>query len=99
TREALPQGPVRLEVEGLCVAGDRGERAVHGLSLTVRAGEIVGIAGVSGNGQRELMDALTGVLPRAAGTVEVDGQAYRPTRAQMARHGVRSLPEEPLQRA
>ncbi|MBB1160694.1 ABC transporter ATP-binding protein [Aquariibacter albus] len=92
-------GTPRLRVHGLRVLGEAGLPVLDGLSLAVQPGEIVGIAGVSGNGQRELMDALTGVLPRAAGTVEVDGQAYRPTRAQMARHGVRSLPEEPLQRA
>ncbi|MFT3954264.1 MAG: ABC transporter ATP-binding protein [Piscinibacter sp.] len=89
-------GPARLALRGLAVAGHEGRRAIDGLSLEVRPGEIVGVAGVSGNGQRELLAALTGALPLASGEVTVDGQAYRPTRAQMQRFGVRSLPEEPL---
>jgi simple sugar transport system ATP-binding protein len=76
-------------------AGDQ-RLAIDGLDFTVQPGEIVGIAGVSGNGQRELMAALTGVLPIAGGGLQVDGQSYRPTRAAMQRHRVRSLPEEPL---
>jgi simple sugar transport system ATP-binding protein len=51
---------------------------------------------VSGNGQRELVAALTGAMPIAGGEVRIDGQPYRPTRSQMQRFGVRSLPEEPL---
>ena len=86
----------RLAVHGLTVLGSEGRRAVDGLSLTVRAGEIVGVAGVSGNGQRELVAALTGAMPIAGGEVRIDGQPYRPTRSQMQRFGVRSLPEEPL---
>ena len=50
----------RLQVEGLQAQGDRGTLAVHDLSLPVRAGEILGVAGVSGNGQRELVEALVG---------------------------------------
>ncbi|MBF4499612.1 ABC transporter ATP-binding protein, partial [Vibrio vulnificus] len=59
-REPFPAASLRLRVDKLCVAGDRGERAVHELSIHVRGGEIVGIAGVSGNGQRELMESLVG---------------------------------------
>lgn len=92
-------GPIRLQIENLRVSGDRGELAVRDLNLAVRAGEIVGVAGVAGNGQRELMQALTGQRPRAAGTVLVNGQAYRATRAQNRSLKVRSLPEEPLQNA
>ena len=86
----------RLEVRGLRVAGDRGDIAVDGLDLDVRAGEIVGVAGVSGNGQRELMQALVGQRERLAGEVRVDGQPYAATRAQNRTLRVRSLPEEPL---
>ena len=55
--------------EGLSALGDRGTLAVHDLSLQVRAGEILGVAGVSGNGQRELVEALVGqrAAPRRAG--------------------------------
>ncbi|MFM7531228.1 MAG: ABC transporter ATP-binding protein [Rubrivivax sp.] len=89
-------GAVRLAVHGLCVAGDRGEIAVDGLDLEVRAGEIVGVAGVSGNGQREMMQALVGQRERLAGQVQVDGQPFAATRAQNRALRVRSLPEEPL---
>jgi len=88
--------PVRLSIDGLTVMGDRGEPAVRGLSLSVRAGEIVGVAGVSGNGQRELMQSLVGQRARADGRVEVDGLPFGATRAENRRLGVRSLPEEPL---
>jgi len=95
-RAAAPRGAVRLSVRGLTVLGDRGEAAVSGLDLDVHAGEIVGIAGVSGNGQRELMEALAGQREREAGAVTVAGEAYRATRAQNRRLKVRGLPEEPL---
>jgi general nucleoside transport system ATP-binding protein len=98
-RSAREPGEVRLQVRGLRVDGDRGEVAVDGLDLAVRAGEIVGVAGVSGNGQRELMEALVGQRERAGGEVLVGGRPYRATRAQNRALGVRSLPEEPLRNA
>jgi len=88
-----------LEVRGLQVMGDRGTLAVRDLSLAVAAGEILGIAGVSGNGQRELVEALVGQRARAAGTVRVNGQPYAATRDENHRLKVRSLPEEPLRNA
>jgi len=88
-----------LVVEQLTVPGDRGAPAVRQLSLEVFAGEILGIAGVSGNGQRELVEALVGQRRRDAGQVRVDGEPYAGTRAQNHRLGVRSLPEEPLRNA
>ena len=91
--------PVRLRIDGLRVDGDRGEEAVRGLSLQVRSGEVVGVAGVSGNGQRELMEALVGQRARAAGAVSVADEPYAATRAQNQRLCVRSLPEEPLRNA
>lgn len=63
---------VRLKVSNLTVAGTEGRPAVESASLTVRAREIVGIAGVEGNGQYELCRALMGLAP-ATGTVDVDG--------------------------
>ena len=92
-------GAVRLAVHDLRVAGDRGDMAVDGLDLEVRAGEIVGVAGVSGNGQREMMQALVGQRERLDGRVQVDGQPYAATRAQNRALRVRSLPEEPLHNA
>jgi simple sugar transport system ATP-binding protein len=69
---------------------------VAGVDLEVRAGEIVGIAGVSGNGQRELMEALAGQRAREAGTVTVSGRPYRAQRHENRELKVRGLPEEPL---
>jgi len=62
-----------LEVENLHVFDDRGIEKVRGLSLDIRAGEIVGLAGIDGNGQTELIDAMTGLRGVAAGTVTVAG--------------------------
>jgi simple sugar transport system ATP-binding protein len=98
-REARAPGAVRLAIAGLQVMGDRGEPAVQGFSLDVRAGEIVGVAGVSGNGQRELMQSLTGQRQREAGQVQVAGQSFAATRGQNRRLKVRALPEEPLHNA
>ena len=96
TREARPAGTVHLSIRGLQVMGDRGEPAVQALDLVVRTGEIVGVAGVSGNGQRELMQSLTGQRAREAGDVRVAGQPFAATRGQNRRLKVRALPEEPL---
>jgi simple sugar transport system ATP-binding protein len=92
-------GLVALRVEGLRAQGDRGTLAVHDLSLSVRAGEILGVAGVSGNGQRELVEALVGQRPRLAGEVTVMGEPYAARREENRRLRVRSLPEEPLRNA
>jgi general nucleoside transport system ATP-binding protein len=95
--QALAQA--RLEVRELKVSGDRGEQAVASLNLTVRAGEIVGVAGVSGNGQRELMESLVGQRAIDSGEVRVSAERFHATRAQNRRLKVRSLPEEPLRNA
>ena len=91
--------PVALEVQGLNAMGDRGTLAVRELSLAVKAGEILGVAGVSGNGQRELVEALVGQRPRAGGQVRVLGEPYAAKRGENHRLGLRSLPEEPLRSA
>ena len=88
-----------LHIEGLSALGDRGTTAVHSLDLSVACGEILGVAGVSGNGQRELVEALVGQRPRLAGTVHVKGVPYYATREENRQLKVRSLPEEPLKNA
>ncbi|MFY8042580.1 MAG: ATP-binding cassette domain-containing protein, partial [Rhodoferax sp.] len=88
-----------LQVQNLTALGDRGTLAVHGLSLSVNPGEIVGVAGVSGNGQRELVEALVGQRNRLSGQVRVMGQPYNATRTENRNLKVRSLPEEPLRNA
>ncbi|MGH2403791.1 MAG: ABC transporter ATP-binding protein, partial [bacterium] len=67
-------GAVRLEVDGAVVTGARGRPAVRGVSFAVRSGEIYGIAGVEGNGQSELVEALVGLRPLAAGRLVIMGK-------------------------
>ncbi|MBL8484804.1 MAG: ATP-binding cassette domain-containing protein, partial [Rhodocyclaceae bacterium] len=93
---AAAPGAVQLHIEALSADNDRGTPAVRSLDLEVRAGEIVGIAGVAGNGQKELVEVLLGQRPAKGGRVRVNGEDYRARREQMRRHGVYSLPEEPL---
>lgn len=71
--EASPKHNV-FEIENLHVKDSRGLGAVNGLDLTVRAGEIVGIAGVDGNGQSELIEAITGLRKIESGTVKLNGK-------------------------
>ena len=67
-------GDVVLDIAGLEVDDDRQHRAVAGLDLQVRAGEIVGVAGVEGNGQREFVEALCGMRPAKGGTITLHGR-------------------------
>src|SRR5205807_111314 len=66
-----PLGDAVLEVDGVSADGDRGAPAVRNVSLTVRRGEIVAVAGVAGNGQRELAETITGMRGATEGTVRV----------------------------
>ena len=71
---------ILLEVDDLHVFDDRGIAKVRGLSFNVRAGEIVGIAGIDGNGQTELIDAMTGLRRAESGKVDGSGgRRHRPT--------------------
>jgi len=70
-------GAAVLELEGVSASGDRGALALKDVSLSVRAGEIVAIAGVAGNGQRELAETIAGMRPPTAGIVRVQGRSLR----------------------
>ena len=72
--EAAAPGRTALAVSGLRVTGDRGLQTVKGISLEVREGEILGLAGVAGNGQRELAYGIVGLRAPDAGRVEVAGR-------------------------
>ena len=90
-----PTGDELLVVENLLVQGDRGNAALENFSVTVASGEIVGIAGVSGNGQRELAEAIFGLRPIESGRVEVGGRPIAtPTPKSVRRRGVAFVPEE-----
>jgi ABC-type uncharacterized transport system ATPase subunit len=97
-REAQPResGDVVLELDDLRVAGDRGTDAVKGVSLDVRAGEIVAIAGVAGNGQRELAEAVAGVRTPSQGRVRVGGRVVRGDPRSAIAAGVAYVPEDRL---
>jgi simple sugar transport system ATP-binding protein len=89
-------GAVRLEVRALTALDDKGLPACADVSLAVRAGEILGVAGVAGNGQRELVEVLAGQREAEAGEIRVAGERYRRSRREMRRHGIFLLTEEPL---
>jgi ABC-type uncharacterized transport system ATPase subunit len=92
-------GAPRLEIAGLAARDDGGQPAVQDVSLTIRSGEIVGVAGVSGNGQRQLVEVLAGQREAEAGAIRIGGEPYRARREEMRRHKVSCLPEEPLKNA
>jgi simple sugar transport system ATP-binding protein len=88
-------GAALLEVDDLHVVDDRGIPKVRGVSFSVSAGEIVGIAGVDGNGQSELIDAITGLRKIESGTIMVAGKGYRhATAREMLDAGVGHIPED-----
>jgi len=90
-------GELLLEVDGLTAAGDRGTDAVHDVTLNVHAGEILGIAGVAGNGQRELAEAVTGMRPLTGGAIRVGGKAVRAGDPRAAiKAGIAHVPEDRL---
>jgi simple sugar transport system ATP-binding protein len=98
-KEGDPTEVPVLAVQGLGADKDNGLPAIANLSLTVHRGEIVGIAGVSGNGQKEFVEVLAGQRSPTAGAVNVNGEPYRATREEMTRHRIFALPEEPLKNA
>jgi len=73
-KKTAEPGKVVLKIENLTVIGSRGVPAVSNFSLEVRSGEVVGIAGVDGNGQSELVAAVTGLLPVKSGSIYLDGR-------------------------
>ena len=92
---AQQAGEPRLRVEGVRAASDRGTEALRGINLEVRAGEILGLAGVSGNGQRELAEVIFGLRPVTAGRVMLDGQnVASKSPCDLNRLGMSYIPEE-----
>ena len=94
SKEPARPGEVVLDVKDLVVAGERGEQSVRDVSFEVRAGEILGVAGVQGNGQTELAEALMGLRP-STGSVHLDGAdlGHASTRDRL-RAGIGYIPED-----
>ena len=93
-KEPVQPGRDLLAVEHLQVRDDRGAERVRGVSFTVRAGEIVGIAGVAGNGQSELLEALAGLRPVAGGRILVAGKPVGSGGPARRRRGLAHVPED-----
>jgi ABC-type uncharacterized transport system ATPase subunit len=91
-------GPVVLEVDGLDLVDDKGVHRLKSVSFELRAGEILGVAGVAGNGQSELLEVLAGIRPATGGSVRLDGAALdltRITNADTRRDvGIAHVPED-----
>jgi simple sugar transport system ATP-binding protein len=85
----------RLEVRGLTVHSTPGVAAVDDVSFEVRAGEVLGVAGVAGNGQQELLRALAGILPVTSGTFAIDGiDATSFDTRRLRQAGVAAIPDD-----
>jgi simple sugar transport system ATP-binding protein len=92
-------GAPRVAINKLNALDDAGQPAVRDVTLSIRAGEIVGVAGVSGNGQRQLIEVLAGQREAESGEIHMQGQLYHATRKEMRQNNLSVLPEEPLKNA
>ena len=94
-KSILGDGTIVLEATNLHVIGDRNREALRGLDLTVRAGEIIGIAGVEGSGQQELAEAIIGVRTIADGWIAINGKAVGgASTIEILRRGVGLVPAD-----
>ena len=96
-KEPSAPGETVLEITDLVVRDDRGHAAVDHLDLTVRAGEIVAIAGVHGNGQSELVEAITGLADVDAGTILIGGRRFGRDPREVYEAGVAHVPEDRME--
>lgn len=88
-------GEERLVIRGLCALGDRGLPALRGMDLTVRAGEVVGVCGVEGNGQTELAECVAGMRPVMGGSVTLCGRDVTgQTPGRIREAGLSYIPED-----
>ncbi|MBU2515823.1 ABC transporter ATP-binding protein [bacterium] len=94
-KQPVKTGRVMLKIEDLYIPGDRGRDAVQGINLEVRCGEVMGIAGISGNGQRELAEAIAGLRTPTSGKIIIDEQNTTGCRpGQVRKAGLSYVPEE-----
>jgi general nucleoside transport system ATP-binding protein len=99
TRADRPAGDTVLELAALYAEDDDGLPALEKVNLKVHAGEIVGIAGVSGNGQSQLVEVLSGQRPLSDGRILIKKEPFEPTRDRFYKLKIFGLPEEPLKNA
>ncbi|MDR2817688.1 MAG: ABC transporter ATP-binding protein [Oscillospiraceae bacterium] len=95
--EKKPANPkeIKLEVQNLLVSDDRGVKRVDGVSFEVRAGEILGIAGVDENGQQELVEAITCLRKVTSGRIKINGKEIQNTSiANVIKSGIATIPED-----
>ncbi|MFP3853724.1 MAG: ABC transporter ATP-binding protein [Anaerolineales bacterium] len=96
-KEASEKGPVMLDLQDVRSLNDKGIPALRGVSLQIRSGEILGIAGVAGNGQRELAEVITGLRPLSSGSITVGGKDITNcTPRQAIQAGVSHIPGDRL---
>ncbi|RDI95539.1 ABC transporter ATP-binding protein [Meiothermus sp. QL-1] len=95
-REPQELGAVCLRVEGLKARSERGLPALQGVSFELRAGEVLGIAGIAGNGQSELVEVLAGLRRAEEGRVLLEGKPLQPDPARLFALGVAHIPEDRL---
>ena len=98
-RVADVRSDTELEIAGLSANDNEGLPAIRTINLRIRGGEILGIAGVSGNGQSALLEALSGQRPISQGQVFINGRPFEASRGDYADLKVFGLPEEPLKNA
>lgn len=90
----IEPGPTLLRLEGVCATSDRGDEGLKNVSLNVHTGEIVGVAGVSGNGQRELAQVIAGMRSITAGKIWLNNDdVTNHSPAAMNQHGLSHIPE------
>jgi len=91
-------GEARLKLDKVCLTNKNGTPLLRDISLEVRSGEIVGIAGVSGNGQKQLAEAIAGLLPVSSGQIYLEGkEVTNLPSAEMIEAGLSYIPEERMQ--
>jgi general nucleoside transport system ATP-binding protein len=96
-KEVAKPGEGVLEVRGLVALDDRGQVAVDNVDLDIRAGEILAVAGVQGNGQTELVEAITGLRETAAGTIRIAGTEVKNDPRAVFEIGTAHVPEDRLE--
>jgi simple sugar transport system ATP-binding protein len=90
-------GDVQLRLDNVVAMGDKGLSALRGVSFDLHAGETLGIAGVAGNGQRELAEVITGLRPVTSGTIQLgDREITNQSARRISRSGVAHIPEDRL---